>query len=108
MGPEYDDAAIRFLEVIWGPGHLSPGGPDEVDLVLAGLQMEGKTALDIGCGTGGYTLHVARTLRLAHITGFDVEEPGTQPALCGGHDRCRPCRCANNKPQRVVPRAGKN
>ncbi len=80
MDPEYDDAAIRFLEVIWGPGHLSPGGPDEVDRVLAGLQMEGKTALDIGCGTGGYTLHVARTLRLAHITGFDVEEPVIQVA----------------------------
>lgn len=61
MDPEYDDAAIRFLEVVWGPGYLSPGGPDEVDCVIEGLQMSGKTAIDIGCGTGGITLHVACT-----------------------------------------------
>ena len=80
MDPEYDDAAIRFLEVVWGPGYLSPGGPDEVDRVIAGLQLVGKTALDIGCGTGGITLHVARKLGLAHITGFDVEAPVIQAA----------------------------
>jgi phosphoethanolamine N-methyltransferase len=80
VDPEYDDAAIRFLEVVWGPGYLSPGGPDEVDRVIAGLQLAGKTALDIGCGTGGITLHVARKLGLAHITGFDVEAPVIQAA----------------------------
>jgi phosphoethanolamine N-methyltransferase len=75
MDPEYDDTAIRFLEVVWGPGYLSPGGSDEVDRVIAGLELAGKTALDIGCGTGGITVHVARKLNLAHITGFDVEAP---------------------------------
>ncbi len=88
--PEYDDTAIRFLEVIWGPGYLSPGGPQEVERVLtgldlgvagqaglgqAGLSQVGAEALDIGCGTGGITLHVARHLRLARITGYDVEKP---------------------------------
>jgi phosphoethanolamine N-methyltransferase len=80
VNPEYDDAAIRFLEVVWGTGYLSPGGPDEVDRVIAGLQLTGKTALDIGCGTGGITLHVARKLGLTHITGFDVEAPVIQAA----------------------------
>jgi phosphoethanolamine N-methyltransferase len=80
MDPEYDDTAIRFLEVVWGPGYLSPGGPDEVDRVIAGLELAGKTALDIGCGTGGITLHVARKLKLAHITGFDVEAPVIEAA----------------------------
>jgi phosphoethanolamine N-methyltransferase len=73
--PEYDDTAIRFLEVIWGPGYLSPGGPEEVDRVLQGVDMKGKAGLDIGCGAGAITLHVLDRLGLAHITGYDVEQP---------------------------------
>ncbi|TIO80200.1 MAG: SAM-dependent methyltransferase, partial [Mesorhizobium sp.] len=41
--PEYDDAAIRFLEALWGDGYLSPGGPDEVDRVVEGLSLKVKT-----------------------------------------------------------------
>ena len=74
-GPEYDDAAIRFLEVVWGAGYLSPGGPDEVDRVIAGLEMTGKDGLDLGCGAGGITLHVAGRLGLRSMVGFDVEAP---------------------------------
>jgi hypothetical protein len=33
--PEYDGAAIRFLEALWSDGYLLPGGPDEVDLAGA-------------------------------------------------------------------------
>ena len=73
--PEYDDTAIRFLEALWGDGYLSPGGPDEVDRVLEGLSLEGKTVLDIGCGSGGITLHLVERHNAAHATGFDVEEP---------------------------------
>ncbi|TIV04561.1 MAG: SAM-dependent methyltransferase, partial [Mesorhizobium sp.] len=56
--PEYDDTAIRFLEALWGEGYLSPGGPDEVDRIVEGLSLKGKTILDIGCGAGGITLHL--------------------------------------------------
>ncbi|MEI2301792.1 class I SAM-dependent methyltransferase [Ensifer sp. MJa1] len=72
---EYDDTAIRFLQVLWGEGYLSPGGPEEVDRVLAGVEIGGKRVLDLGCGAGGVTLHIARTYRPAAITGFDVEAP---------------------------------
>ena len=73
--PEYDEAAIRFLGVIWGEGYLSPGGPAEVDRVLAGVDLAGKAVLDFGCGAGGITLHIAKNYEPAEIVGYDVEQP---------------------------------
>ena len=73
--PEYDDTAIRFLEALWGEGFLSPGGPDEVRRVVQDLDFSGKRMLDIGCGSGGITLFLAREYRPESIVGFDVEQP---------------------------------
>lgn len=73
--PEYDEAAIRFLGVLWGEGYLSPGGPAEVDRVLSGVEVKGLSVLDFGCGAGGITLHIARTYRPELIVGYDVEQP---------------------------------
>ena len=78
--PEYDDDAIRFLEALWGDGYLSPGGPDEVDRVLEGLSLKGKSVLDIGCGSGGITLHLVEKHGAGHATGFDVELPVVEAA----------------------------
>ncbi|MFI0843986.1 class I SAM-dependent methyltransferase [Mesorhizobium sp. IMUNJ 23232] len=72
--PEYNDATIRFLEALWGEGYLSPGGPDEVDRVLAGLSLKDKSVLDIGCGSGGIALHLVERHDAGHVTGFDIEE----------------------------------
>src|SRR5262245_26960415 len=72
---EYDDTAIRFLEALWGEGYLSPGGPEEVDRVVAGLGLAGKRVLDIGCGCGGIALHLIERHGAGHVTGFDVEGP---------------------------------
>lgn len=77
---EYDDDAIRFLEALWGDGYLSPGGPDEVDRVVAGLDLKGKQVLDIGCGSGGITLHLVTRHIAGHVTGFDVEAPVIEAA----------------------------
>ncbi|MGC6484039.1 MAG: methyltransferase domain-containing protein [Candidatus Puniceispirillales bacterium] len=71
---EYGDKQIRFLETIWGEGFLSPGGVEEIDLVIDGLDLKGKTILDIGCGCGGAAFHLIRQHGAAHVTGIDVEK----------------------------------
>ncbi|MEZ5777006.1 MAG: methyltransferase domain-containing protein [Paracoccaceae bacterium] len=70
----YDDAHIGFLESIWGEGYLSPGGPEEVARVIDGLDLRGKHALDIGCGSGAITLSLALDHGASHVSGIDVEE----------------------------------
>ena len=77
---EYDDSAIVFLEALWGEGFLSPGGPEEVDRVVSGLNLAAKRGVDIGCGSGGITAHLVTRHNAAHMTGFDVELPVLEAA----------------------------
>lgn len=71
----YGDVEIAFLEELWGDGYLSPGGPDEVARVLDGIDLTGREVLDIGCGSGGITLSLARDHGAAQVIGIDVEQP---------------------------------
>lgn len=73
--PEYDAAAMDFLEMLWGEGYLSPGGPQEVARVLDGLSLEDLDVLDIGCGSGGITMELAERYGAGRAVGFDVEAP---------------------------------
>lgn len=72
---EYDPDHIAFLETLWGAGYLSPGGPDEVRAVLEGIDLAGKSVLDLGCGSGGITLSLVEDYGAGHVIGVDVEEP---------------------------------
>ncbi|MFD0858009.1 methyltransferase domain-containing protein [Roseovarius aquimarinus] len=76
----YDKGHISFLEMLWGEGYLSPGGPEEVSRVLEGLDLAGKRVLDIGCGSGAITLSLARDHGAAHVTGIDVEDDVVEAA----------------------------
>ena len=41
---EYDDKLVTMLEIIWGDGFLSPGGAEEVALLLSGRMASGRYA----------------------------------------------------------------
>jgi phosphoethanolamine N-methyltransferase len=88
MGGEwlYDEHAIVFLEEMWGEGYLSPGGPDEVARVLEGVELHGRSVLDIGCGSGGITVDLVRRHHAARVIGIDVEQPVCTHAADRVHD----------------------
>lgn len=84
---EYTDDLIDFLETLWGEGYLSPGGEEEVRMVLDGFDLAGRTVLDIGCGSGGITLALAADHGAARVTGIDVEGPVLAKARRRAQDR---------------------
>jgi phosphoethanolamine N-methyltransferase len=71
----YDEGVISFLERLWGEGYLSPGGPEEVARVLDGIDLSGRSVLDIGCGSGGITVDLVRRHGAGRVVGVDVEPP---------------------------------
>jgi SAM-dependent methyltransferase len=73
--PEYTHELIDFLETLWGEGYLSPGGAGEVRAVLEGLDLGGRTVLDVGCGSGGIALALAEEHGAGRVIGVDVEAP---------------------------------
>jgi SAM-dependent methyltransferase len=72
---EYDRKAILFLEMVWGEGNLSPGGIDELKRLISGIDFTNKDVIDIGCGSGGNTIHLAKLTQLKSILGLDIEAP---------------------------------
>jgi len=72
---EYDDTLVTMLEIIWGEGFLSPGGAEEVELLLEGEDISGKKIIDIGCGIGGIDVLLVREHGAASVTGVDIEQP---------------------------------
>lgn len=77
---EYPEGSIAFLETLWGEGYLSPGGPEEVRMVLDGIDLEGRTVLDLGCGSGGITLSLVENYQATRVIGVDVEAPVLEKA----------------------------
>jgi SAM-dependent methyltransferase len=73
-GELYDPTLIGLLELVWGDGFLSPGGPDEVARVLEGIGLEGRSVLDIGCGVGGIDVLLVERFGAGYVTGVDVED----------------------------------
>ncbi len=74
MDVQYPDHFIERLHAVWGEGFLSPGGAEEVCEIVRGLSLTGKSVLDIGFGTAGPAIVLARDLGADRVVGIDVEE----------------------------------
>ena len=71
---DYDTTMLDMLQIIWGEGYLSPGGPQAVREIVAGIDLAGKRVLDIGCGIGGLDEMLVE-LGASHVTAVDVAAP---------------------------------
>ena len=69
----YPPDFVKNLEMQWGVGFLSPGGPEEVKEILCNIKVEGMTLLDIGCGAGGPDIVIAQDLAPKRLVGVDIE-----------------------------------
>lgn len=72
MASDYDDKFTTALEWVWGPGFLSPGGPEEVAALLEGTDITGRRVLDIGCGLGGVDICLVENHKASQVVGIDV------------------------------------
>ncbi len=69
----YDRRNVDNMEMLYGRGFLSGGGPDEVALIFDGIDLSDAEVLDLGCGLGGATVALLIRLEAKHVTGFDVD-----------------------------------
>jgi SAM-dependent methyltransferase len=69
---EYGDDLVALLELVWGEGFLSPGGPEAVRAIVGDHDLVDREVLDIGCGLGGIDVLLAREYG-ADVVGIDVE-----------------------------------
>jgi phosphoethanolamine N-methyltransferase len=78
---EYDKSMQALLQLVWGDGFLSPGGPDEVASLLEGSDISGCAVLDIGCGLGAVDQLLVTRHGAASVVGIDID-----PALLAQMD----------------------
>jgi len=69
----YGPKQLNLLKTVWGEGFLSPGGTDEIDEVMKGIDASGKNVLDIGCGCGGAAIHFIKNHGAKSVLGIDTE-----------------------------------
>ncbi|TIP39115.1 methyltransferase domain-containing protein [Mesorhizobium sp.] len=70
---QYPKELTDALELIWGEGMLSPGGPDKVADMLEGIDISDHHVLDIGSGLGGIDVLLAIKHGASTVIGIDVE-----------------------------------
>jgi phosphoethanolamine N-methyltransferase len=72
--PGYSEDVQAKLELVWGEGFLSPGGPAEVSRILGSKSISGCKILDIGSGTGGADFSLVQDHGAGSVVGIDVQE----------------------------------
>src|SRR5450432_1543114 len=72
--PGYPDESAGNLQMIWGEGFLSPGGPAEVARILGKHSVAGLSILDIGSGAGGADVVLVRDHAASKVVGIDVAQ----------------------------------
>ena len=70
LDSEYNQEFTDIVQYVYGKNSLSQGRNDSLDLMLDGIQLNGKKLLDIGSGLGGSEFYLAKKYSL-QVTGVD-------------------------------------
>ncbi len=70
---EYTEEHFVCHAIVWGEGWMSQGGDQEVASVVDGLNLSGRTILDIGSGLGGPAIALAANHDAGNIVSIDVQ-----------------------------------
>ncbi|MEQ8665497.1 MAG: class I SAM-dependent methyltransferase [Rhodospirillales bacterium] len=70
---QYTDGVVAGMQMLYGEGFLSPGGASEVPDLVDGVEITGKSVLDIGCGLGGLAMMLVREFDCGQVTAIDIE-----------------------------------
>lgn len=70
---QYNDSVIAALQWLWGDGNMAPGGIDDMQKMLEGIDTKDKTILDIGSGLGAIAIALVQDYNAASVIGIDVE-----------------------------------
>ncbi len=77
---EYVEAHYVGMEIIYGEGYMSPGGDDEVASVVDGVDIRGRTVLEIGSGLGGTAVALAANHDPGRVISIDIQKEQTARA----------------------------
>ena len=69
----YGPKQLNLLKTVWGEGFLSPGGTNEIEELMKGVNASDKFILDIGCGCGGAAIYLIKNLGAKSVLGIDIE-----------------------------------
>ena len=83
---QYSERVIEGMQMLFGEGFLSPGGAPEVDEMLEGEDIAGKTVIDLGCGIGGGALMLAGRYGAGRVIAVDVEPDSLERTRQAAHD----------------------
>jgi SAM-dependent methyltransferase len=98
---EYGDEFMPLMDLVWGKGFIAPGGEGNVDRIVSGVDLQGKRVLELGSGTGGGTLVLARKYG-AQVIGLELEQGlvdlSREHALAAGLSQQVEFRCVEAGP----------
>eukprot|EP00413_Alexandrium_margalefii_P039174 CAMPEP_0204602736 /NCGR_PEP_ID=MMETSP0661-20131031/56836_1 /ASSEMBLY_ACC=CAM_ASM_000606 /TAXON_ID=109239 /ORGANISM="Alexandrium margalefi, Strain AMGDE01CS-322" /LENGTH=324 /DNA_ID=CAMNT_0051613735 /DNA_START=95 /DNA_END=1070 /DNA_ORIENTATION=- len=77
---EYPDDAMRIWEALWGKDFISPGGAEETRFIVSGVDLKGKSVLEVGSGWGGPSLLFAKECGAAKVVGIDLQAKAVEKA----------------------------
>lgn len=73
MATGYDADLTDHLEMLFGDGFLSSGGPASIARMIGGADLSGAVILDIGSGLGAVCERLVTEYGAARVVGVDVE-----------------------------------